>query len=351
PRDFPAESSAWSLDFSPTPLVRRIAFPRSGTCSAGSHYRFTSDRPEMTIAVQIAPATEGRLRLGALRSERLEESVPVYVDLERRPPRRRRPPGMKLCGRAPAPVERLRRVRASPTPRDCKLGRYHVMLDPGHGPEKQGAMSAGGRPEFEFNDALADETEEALRRRGRLRVSRTRDAGEDLGLAARVARVNRTKPDLLVSLHHDSTSKRRRKNVSVGEQTLSSCTEHYGFSVYLDTLRETGPASYHLARRISDRLLAAGIPIGRFFYWGQLERGIYNGDMLYLLRRSKVPAVLIESGFICNHDEERRLSGEAYRKGLARLIADAVVTTLVETRCQAPKPLDASGLLYPPFGQ
>ncbi|MEM6734379.1 MAG: N-acetylmuramoyl-L-alanine amidase, partial [Myxococcota bacterium] len=262
----------------------------------------------------------------------------------------RRPRKMRVCGSAPPPPERPKRVERPTVPQSCSLSRFHVMLDPGHGPEKVGATSARGVPEFQFNDALAAETKRALRRYGRMRVTLTREPTEDRSLAGRVAWVNKKAPDLLVSLHHDSTSPRRRRDIVVGDSTFSSCTERFGFSVYLDTVRDTGTQSYHLARRVSDRYLAAGIPIGRFFFWGQLERGIYNGDMLYLLRRVEVPAVLIESGFICNHEEERRLSTVAYRRRLARLIADAVVQTLVETRCEEPAPLDATGVLYPPYG-
>ncbi|MEM6532182.1 MAG: N-acetylmuramoyl-L-alanine amidase [Myxococcota bacterium] len=340
----------WAVRFKPTPLVRRVA--ATGLCRQNTDRHFEvhgeSGDTELSVALQLGPGTEGRLRLGTLNLD--DEHAVVLVNLERKLKVRKRPAGMRHCGKPVLSPARLKRVRKPAVPATCKLAGYHVMLDPGHGPEKQGGVSARGMPEFEFNDALAADTERALRRHQRLRVSLTRTPGEDLGLAARVALINKKAPDLLVSLHHDSTSPRRRKQTEVDGQTVSSCTEHRGFSVYLDTVRDTGPSSYHLARRVSDRYLAAGLPVGRYFFWGQLERGIYNGDMLYLLRRVRVPAVLIESGFICNHEEERRLGDKNYRQRLATLIADAIVQTLVETRCEEPEPLDASGLLYPPFG-
>ena len=103
--------------------------------------------------------------------------------------------------------------------------------------------------------------------------------------------------------------------------------------------------SYHFARSLSDRLLAAGRRGGRVFFWGQLERGIYNGDVLYVLRGADVPAVLFEAGFICNHREEIELSRARYRRKPARLVAAAVIEFFVHQRCGTPPELDTTHLI------
>lgn len=331
--------------FEPTPLVRQIHVAPGGRCvREPEHAEIVAEDggQELELALRIGPGTEGVLRLGRLRGGSTEQILEVTLREQAKQPHR--PRRFRPCEVAPASEQSPRPVSL---PSSCDLSDAFIVLDPGHGPgEHPGALSARGTREYVFNDALAREVRRALLARAPLRVELTRDPDRDRTLRSRVSRVNRERPDLLLSLHHDSVAESERKAVVRDGVEVRSCKDHYGFSLYLDTVDEHARASYHAARRLSDRLMAAGRPVGRFFYWGQLERGIYNGDVLYLLRNADAPAVLLENGFICNYDEERRLLRPRARRELGQLIAEAILEFLVERRCEEPPSLDATGVIY-----
>ncbi len=340
-----AEPHGWDLTFVPTPLVRHLHVEASASCEmSGEGYRITRSgaASELRLALRVGPGTEGALRLGAMSAHGVERTLEVNLSKAVRDPPR--PRQFRRCRQAPRETVSTTRFAVS---KACDLSETFVMLDPGHGPGvNTGGVSATGVDEYVFNDLLAIETRKAIRARAPVRVELTREATRNRPLRARVKRVNREAPDLLLSLHHDSVADAERLTLVRDGQELRSCEEHYGFSLYLDTVDEFAPASYHAARRLSDRLMAAGRPVGRYFFWGQVEHGIYNGDVLYLLRNVEVPAVLLENGFICNYDEERRLQRPAFRRKLASLIADSVLEFLTERKCGAAPKLDATGLIW-----
>ncbi|MEL6545328.1 MAG: N-acetylmuramoyl-L-alanine amidase [Myxococcota bacterium] len=341
---------ARSLRFAPTPLVRTVAVKRGSNCSHGEEgFTIEATGDTVELALELGPGTEGTLPLGTLQLSDSGETRSLDVQLRRSVEPRERPWRFKTCKRKRPVRERL--TRYSP-PETCDLSGTEVVLDPGHGPEENsGGYSARGVHEHVFNDALAQEVRRQLKRRGGFAVKLTREGDTDKTLNGRVAKIKRADPDLMVSLHHDSIGdefRTQREPETQGEAPILSCEDHSGFSLYVNARNPHAARSYHLARRISDRLLASGRKVGRYFHWGQMHRGIYNGDTLFVLRRAQVPAVLVESGFICNYAEETRLGTARHRRRTAALIADGVFQYLVETKCnQAPLDFDYSALMKP----
>ena len=95
---------------------------------------------------------------------------------------------------------------ASATAHDCKRASFRVLIDVGHTPDDPGAISAHGNPEYSFNLALADAAMKQLVDAGFRQTTLLLMKGRGYGqLAERAAIANRTAPDLLVSIHHDST--------------------------------------------------------------------------------------------------------------------------------------------------
>jgi N-acetylmuramoyl-L-alanine amidase len=119
----------------------------------------------------------------------------------------------------------------------------------------------------------------------------------EVRLPDRVAVMERFNPAAFVSLHCNS----------------SEAPEATGIETYYR--HDNGQK---LARSIHERLVAAT---------GRPDRGVRNGR-LYVLRGERVPATLVEMGFISSHEEETRLLEPAYQKVLARAIAEGIKTYL-----------------------
>lgn len=165
-----------------------------------------------------------------------------------------------------------------------------VVLDAGHGGRDPGAVGRGGLQEKQVNLAVALALEKKLTRRG-WTVVLTRASDVTLLLAARVAAVQAARPDLLLSLHVNSSAAEAPAYVS-------------GHVLARGGLEERVAGA--LVQAVAD---ATGWPNGGVFV-----------NNFYLLRESKVPAVLLETGFISNPAQEKWLAVSANREVLAEAI-------------------------------
>lgn len=178
-----------------------------------------------------------------------------------------------------------------------------VVVDPGHGGRDPGTIGNGLR-EKDITLAVAIDLWNALVRCGiQVIMTRTTDSlvmpngtiGQDLSARADIA--NRNNADLFISWHVDSFS-----NPSV-----------HGVAAWIyPTTR--GTETEAIAQAIVNSIAQAS---------GQLNRGIYVADFA-VLRETKMPAVLIESGFITNPEEAGRLATESFRRTQAEAAARAI---------------------------
>ncbi len=217
---------------------------------------------------------------------------------------------------------------------------FVVVIDPGHDPQEPGALSYSGIREVRFNDRLAARVAGHLAHLPGVHPVVSRRSHQPLPLEARVARIASLEPDLVVSLHHDSVKPqfityRPAHGTDDGEPLeLPSCGRFSGYSLFAQALGPHRKVSQRFARQVADGFRRLGlrrttyhamhIP-GENRRWIDAARGIHAGDYLYLLRKLDHPVVLVESGFLVNRDEERRLRDpeevEAQAKTLAAAIA------------------------------
>lgn len=171
-----------------------------------------------------------------------------------------------------------------------------ICIDPGHGGKDPGAC-ANGVQEKDITLTVA------LKVGARLKdceVIYTRTEDVYVGLSERALIANQAKADLFVSIHCNS----------VDDESA------HGMEVYVHTSRSA--ASTRAANAIYDWLLPAS---------GLRGRGVKSKD-LAVLRETKMPAVLIELGFISNPDDRAKLINFAWQDDAAKAIADGIVEAL-----------------------
>ncbi len=216
-----------------------------------------------------------------------------------------------------------------------------VMIDPGHGGYDPGTVSQRGLSEKDLALRIALRLERALRARG-VRTAMTRTADVFLPLADRTRLANRAGADLFVSIHLNSSPNLETTGIEV--YYLNNTTDRatirlarmenggapgYGagdganLNYILTDLRQQYKAaeSASLARMI-DAQAAAELDAGLGLNVNAL--GARRGPF-YVLVGARMPAVLIECGFLSNRWEAARLDSAQYQELLARGIADAVV--------------------------
>ena len=175
-----------------------------------------------------------------------------------------------------------------------------IIIDPGHGGWDNGAQY-GGRREKDDNLALALEVGARLEQDGYdVIYTRTEDVYDSPAQKARIA--NASEGDLFVSFHRNSSP---TPNTYSGVETL----------VYEDE----GLVS-DLARNINRQLSLAGYN----------DLGVRERKDLAVLKRTQMPAVLIETGFI-NTDEDNVLFDNQFAQ-IADGIAEGIEQTVGEAK-------------------
>lgn len=187
---------------------------------------------------------------------------------------------------------------------------YTVVLDAGHGSSDSGKVGINGVLEKDINLSISKKTKKYLEKKG-IRVVMTRDKDESLAegengnrkvqdMKARVKRINDTKPDLAVSIHQNSYH----------EESI------HGAQVFYYEHSESGEKD---ARILQEALLAVD---------PDNTRQVKANTTYYLLKRTEVPILIVECGFLSNQEEAEKLASEDYQKEIAKAIANGIESCL-----------------------
>ncbi len=183
------------------------------------------------------------------------------------------------------------------------LAGKRIVLDPGHGGKFPGAIGPGGTKEKDVVLAVCLQLQQDLVELGAdVRMTRATDTevlpGGDLraDLKARVDFANAWPSDLFISVHANAAA-----NASAaGTETFHA--------------RQASDRSKTLAKLVQDSMIASV---------GLKDRGVKASDF-YVIRNTTMPAILVETGFLSNVEEEKKLADPEVQKEFAHAIAGGV---------------------------
>lgn len=235
------------------------------------------------------------------------------------------------------------RVQAAPPATAARPGRPAqgprvVVLDPGHGGAEVGAKGPGGTLEKDVTLQIARRLRAILVNDLGLQVFLTRDADVAVELDQRTALANNYKADLFVSIHANAARARgasgsevyflsyeasddeaRRIAQAEGAHIPEAAAAAPGTAGLDLILWEMAQAEHleessFLATRLQEELaVAAGIEM----------RGVKQAPFRVLVGAA-MPAVLVETAFISNPEEEQQLASEAFQQQVARALARGI---------------------------
>jgi len=220
---------------------------------------------------------------------------------------------------------------------DSTPGRPIVVIDPGHGGRDPGATGVSGNStEKDLTLTLARELRARLAERGRVRVALTRDSDRYLTLDQRAEIARRLGASIYLSLHIDSAPNPLARGATVyslsdvasdaeaarlaarenkSGEGLTSETDGSVRGMLSDlAFREQMGASASLAERMVRK------SSGRFL----LRPEPHRFADFRVLRRSEVPAVLFEAGYISNVEDEALLLQPKQRAEMVLALAQAI---------------------------
>ncbi len=184
--------------------------------------------------------------------------------------------------------------RSQPSLTRDRNGRILVVIDPGHGGKDPGAIGIGGVKEKDVIFPISQMVAQILEREG-VQVRMTRERDYFVSLQGRTQFANNLDADLFVSIHANSLGL-QRPDIS-GIETY-----------YYRTGRELA-ATIH--RSILSRLDVR-------------DRRIRSARF-YVLRRSAMPAVLVETGYLTGAEDAPKLKNPTFRRRMAEAIAAGIL--------------------------
>lgn len=171
-----------------------------------------------------------------------------------------------------------------------------VVLDPGHGGKDDGCARGKVR-EKDVNLAIALEVQKRLETLG-YQVLMTRDTDQALSLGERVRIAEEAQADIYVSIHQNS----------------SELSRVYGMELYYSAQNAEADS-----RRLAELVWGSALKSS-----GAKARSIFKWEEIRVVRESTMPACLIETGFLTNASERRRLTDSEYQGKLADGIAEGI---------------------------
>lgn len=181
-----------------------------------------------------------------------------------------------------------------------------IVVDCGHGGSDPGKVGAGDILEKDINLQIGKKVKKKLEKKG-YEVIMTREKDEILSrgtdgskkvqdMKARVALINKTAPALAISIHQNSY------------QDSEVC----GAQVFYYAHSEEGEEA---AGVMQEALLQVN---------PDNKRQAKANDNYYLLKRTEVPTIIVECGFLSNPEEAALLSDEEYQKKIAKAVVDGL---------------------------
>ena len=183
---------------------------------------------------------------------------------------------------------------------DVPRGRFRVVIDPGHGGPDPGAVGIGGLRETDVVLDISLQVAQLLQSKG-VQVVLTRTSEIDVDLPPRVSLANSSGAHAFVSIHANALSMARPDVNGI------------------ETFFFQGGESRALAEALQQEMVrvSAGSP----------DRGVKTGRF-FVIRRTVMPAALVETGFLTGDLDAPRLADAGHRQRLAQAISRGILRYL-----------------------
>ena len=233
-------------------------------------------------------------------------------------------------------IETARSSEAARKNRPEMIRLITVVIDPGHGGEDPGAISRRGTREKNITLAIARKLKEKIDRQPNMRAALTRDGDYYISLSQRLVKARKLNADLFVSVHADAFNKPHARGSSVfalSERGATSAAAGWlarkeneadlvggvNLNIQDPVLKQT-LLDLSQTATINDSLKLGKAVLSKIGSINHLHKAEVEQAGFAVLKSPDIPSILVETAFISNPDEERKLRDHGYQDKLASAI-------------------------------
>lgn len=215
-----------------------------------------------------------------------------------------------------------------------------VAIDAGHGGADSGAKGANGSLEKDITLSIARRLKAKIDQQPNMRAYLTRDGDYFIPLHERVNKARRVQADLFVSVHADAFIKPHARGSSVfalSEKGATSAAAKWlakrendadligGVNIDVkDVYLKQTLIDLSQTAQIADSLKLGKAVLDQLGEINQLHKPYVEQAGFAVLKAPDIPSILVETAFISNPEEEKRLNDEAYQDKMANAIVDGI---------------------------
>ncbi|AVX37023.1 N-acetylmuramoyl-L-alanine amidase AmiC [Yersinia massiliensis] len=223
-------------------------------------------------------------------------------------------------------------------PKAGKAGRDRpivIMLDPGHGGEDPGAIGRNKTREKDIVLQIARRLRALIQKEPNMRVFMTRNEDVFIPLKVRVAKARKQRADLFISIHADAFTSQAARGSSVFAlstkgatstaakflaQTQNEADQIGGVSKSGDRYLDHTMIDLLQTATISDSLKFGKEVLNRMGKINKLHKNSVDQAGFAVLKAPDIPSILVETAFISNLEEERKLRTSHFQQQVAESI-------------------------------
>lgn len=192
-------------------------------------------------------------------------------------------------------------IRVRRQPKELKLRKLKIAIDAGHGGENIGATGVNSKiMEKEYTLKIAQELNKLLKRKG-ASTFMTREKDTTLGMPERIEMLRAENPDILISIHLNSS----------GNALVKGTSTYYRYIGFRS-----------LSRSILNQMLE--LPL--------VETGNIGGFNFALNGPTDYPNSLVEVAYLSNADDEKQILNPNFHKAVAKKIIEGIQDWLKEIK-------------------
>lgn len=217
-----------------------------------------------------------------------------------------------------------------------------IVIDPGHGGKAHGAMGVYGKPEKDIALQIAQRLRQEIKKELHLPTHLTRNADVFLDLKDRTRLANQAGADLFISIHCNSFPHGPGQARVKGIETYFLSTEATGEQAHLVAARENAEVPFSSSANTLSAILTDLVQTQAHHQSSTLayqvhqklvnrlkavNRGVQQAPFVVLMG-ARMPAILVEVGFLSNPQEAKKLSQSSYQQQIAKAITQGIADFL-----------------------
>lgn len=238
-------------------------------------------------------------------------------------------------------------IPKQPTPKGVpgKDRPWIIMLDPGHGGEDPGAIGKNRAREKDIVLQISRRLRTLIQNEKSMKMKALMTRNDDvfIPLRVRVAKARSQQADVFVSVHADAFTNRQARGSSVFvlstkgasssaasylAQTQNEADEIGGVSRSGDAYLDNTIFDLVQTKTITDSMKLGNEVLKQMKKINKLHKNAVEQAGFAVLRAPDIPSILVETAFISNIEEERKLRSASFQQQVAKAIFDGIKTFL-----------------------